>query len=290
MQRGIITTRSDEYYIINPLPRRFRRRSADIPHVIVKWTPVAAQDSKPASCTSHIRSQLQSTEFLKTSTESGLFKEHSGVYSYNRENSDDRNNKQLRTNSLKQLKNSNRQFMNSKNFKNGDTNLHSVHVNVGSSVEETKITNSQKLSKCDVNSIKNNDCIPEIITRSNQSNKSVTSTSNLNVSDKISEISLDNIVSPPSTRTFSNKSKTQTEESTSVDKNECDSCTEGGLNRSKRSTVLKPGAPVHVETAVFVDKDLFQHMALNFPTDTERELVRVVLAMINAVSEHLFEL
>jgi hypothetical protein len=56
------------------------------------------------------------------------------------------------------------------------------------------------------------------------------------------------------------------------------------LRRTKRSTVLPPGAPIHVETAVFIDKDLYQHMALNFPTDTERELVRVVLAMINAVS------
>jgi len=43
------------------------------------------------------------------------------------------------------------------------------------------------------------------------------------------------------------------------------------------------GSPVHVETAVFVDRDLFQHMALTFPTDTERELVRFVLAMVNAV-------
>ncbi|XP_069681720.1 A disintegrin and metalloproteinase with thrombospondin motifs adt-1-like isoform X2 [Periplaneta americana] len=53
--------------------------------------------------------------------------------------------------------------------------------------------------------------------------------------------------------------------------------------RRRRSPALPPGAPVHVETAVFIDEDLFQHMALNFPQDTERELVRVVLAMINAV-------
>lgn len=43
--------------------------------------------------------------------------------------------------------------------------------------------------------------------------------------------------------------------------------------------------PVFIETAVFVDKDLFDHMKNNFPTDTERELIRFVLAMINAVSE-----
>lgn len=58
------------------------------------------------------------------------------------------------------------------------------------------------------------------------------------------------------------------------------------LRREKRSAVLVPGTPIHVETAVFIDKDLYQHMALNFPTDTERELVRVVLAMINAVSQY----
>ncbi|XP_049778621.1 A disintegrin and metalloproteinase with thrombospondin motifs adt-1-like [Schistocerca cancellata] len=44
-----------------------------------------------------------------------------------------------------------------------------------------------------------------------------------------------------------------------------------------------PATPVHVETAVFIDRDLFQHMTHNFPSDTEHELVRVVLAMINAV-------
>jgi hypothetical protein len=66
------------------------------------------------------------------------------------------------------------------------------------------------------------------------------------------------------------------------------SCSENRevLRRGKRSPVLVTGTPIHVETAVFVDKDLYQHMALNFPTDTERELVRVVLAMINAVSQH----
>jgi hypothetical protein len=69
---------------------------------------------------------------------------------------------------------------------------------------------------------------------------------------------------------------------------QCHSCSEDRevLRRGKRSVVLVPGTPIHVETAVFVDKDLYQHMALNFPADTERELVRVVLAMINAVSQY----
>ena len=72
------------------------------------------------------------------------------------------------------------------------------------------------------------------------------------------------------------------------DVSHCHDCLEdraGGVpGRGKRSVVLLPGTPIHVETAVFIDKDLYQHMALNFPADTERELVRVVLAMINAVS------
>lgn len=49
--------------------------------------------------------------------------------------------------------------------------------------------------------------------------------------------------------------------------------------RSKRSLV----PAIFVETAVFVDRDLHKHMAINYPKDTERELVRFVLAMINAV-------
>jgi hypothetical protein len=72
------------------------------------------------------------------------------------------------------------------------------------------------------------------------------------------------------------------------DMSHCHNCLkekDGGVPvRGKRSVVLLPGMPVHVETAVFIDKDLYQHMALTFPADTERELVRVVLAMINAVS------
>lgn len=40
---------------------------------------------------------------------------------------------------------------------------------------------------------------------------------------------------------------------------------------------------IFVETAIFIDRDLYKHMTVNFPTDTERDLVRFVLAMINAV-------
>ncbi|XP_063894418.1 A disintegrin and metalloproteinase with thrombospondin motifs 16-like [Helicoverpa armigera] len=52
-----------------------------------------------------------------------------------------------------------------------------------------------------------------------------------------------------------------------------------GSNRQRRAIL----PAVFVETAVFVDRDLYKHMTINFPKDTERELVRFVLAMINAV-------
>ncbi|RZF44627.1 hypothetical protein LSTR_LSTR000579 [Laodelphax striatellus] len=51
----------------------------------------------------------------------------------------------------------------------------------------------------------------------------------------------------------------------------------------RRRSMVSTLPPVHVETAVFVDRDLFRHMAINFPSDTEKELVRFVLAMVNAV-------
>ncbi|CAG9564251.1 unnamed protein product [Danaus chrysippus] len=50
-------------------------------------------------------------------------------------------------------------------------------------------------------------------------------------------------------------------------------------DRQKRSVL----PAIFVETAVFVDRDLYKLMTINFPKDTERELVRFVLAMINAV-------
>lgn len=55
------------------------------------------------------------------------------------------------------------------------------------------------------------------------------------------------------------------------------------VTRSKRE-VFPVGSTVFVETAVFVDRDLFELMKANFPVDTEREIIRFVLAMINAVS------
>ncbi|KAJ2948705.1 hypothetical protein O0L34_g7960 [Tuta absoluta] len=51
------------------------------------------------------------------------------------------------------------------------------------------------------------------------------------------------------------------------------------ISRQKRAIL----PAIFVETAVFVDRDLYKHMTVNFPKETERELVRFVLAMINAV-------
>lgn len=51
------------------------------------------------------------------------------------------------------------------------------------------------------------------------------------------------------------------------------------ISREKRAIL----PAVFVETAVFVDRDLYKLMTINFPKDTDREVVRFVLAMINAV-------
>lgn len=42
---------------------------------------------------------------------------------------------------------------------------------------------------------------------------------------------------------------------------------------------------LYIETAIFVDKDLFRHMAKNFPKNTEENLIRFVMAMINCVCD-----
>ncbi|XP_046752796.1 A disintegrin and metalloproteinase with thrombospondin motifs adt-1-like isoform X1 [Diprion similis] len=56
-----------------------------------------------------------------------------------------------------------------------------------------------------------------------------------------------------------------------------------GISELRRTDRGTGSSPVFVETAVFVDRDLYHHMARNYPQNTERELVRFVLAMINAV-------
>lgn len=55
--------------------------------------------------------------------------------------------------------------------------------------------------------------------------------------------------------------------------------------RTKRfiSGTNKVPRVLHIETAIFVDKDLYRHMSKNYPKDTESRLMRFVLAMINGV-------
>lgn len=62
--------------------------------------------------------------------------------------------------------------------------------------------------------------------------------------------------------------------------------------RRRRQTDTAPNAtnakipPVlAIEIAIFVDKDLYRHMLKNFPRNTEANLIRFVLAMINGVSD-----
>lgn len=67
------------------------------------------------------------------------------------------------------------------------------------------------------------------------------------------------------------------------------------LDRKKRAIGAETSSPtnsttkktkpkvLHIETAIFVDKDLYHHMAKNYPKNTETHIIRFVLAMINAV-------
>lgn len=52
---------------------------------------------------------------------------------------------------------------------------------------------------------------------------------------------------------------------------------------SNSSTPTTKPKVLHIETAIFVDKDLYRHMAKNYPKNTETHLIRFVLAMINGV-------
>jgi len=55
--------------------------------------------------------------------------------------------------------------------------------------------------------------------------------------------------------------------------------------RSKRA-IWSPSV-LNVEIAIFVDQDLYRLMAVNFESNTEKEIIRFVLAMVNAVSKFL---
>lgn len=52
--------------------------------------------------------------------------------------------------------------------------------------------------------------------------------------------------------------------------------------RTKRG--IWPPAVLNIEIAIFVDQDLYRLMTVNFESNTEKEIVRFVLAMVNAVS------
>lgn len=52
--------------------------------------------------------------------------------------------------------------------------------------------------------------------------------------------------------------------------------------RSKRG-IWSPSV-LNLEIAIFVDQDLYRLMAINFEPNTEKEIIRFVLAMVNAVS------
>lgn len=59
------------------------------------------------------------------------------------------------------------------------------------------------------------------------------------------------------------------------------------LNRTKRYITSGSNRKIphilFVETAIFVDRDLFRHMVKNYPKNTEGNLIRFVMAMINGV-------
>ena len=59
--------------------------------------------------------------------------------------------------------------------------------------------------------------------------------------------------------------------------------------RARRNANAVRGQSITIETAVFVDAFLYNHMArTNFPDDTEFELTHFVLAMINAVISRVY--
>lgn len=69
--------------------------------------------------------------------------------------------------------------------------------------------------------------------------------------------------------------------------NNASSETESSIGRFRRyiksNSVKDIPHVLYIETAIFVDKDLFRHMAKNYPKNTEENLIRFVMAMINGV-------
>lgn len=56
--------------------------------------------------------------------------------------------------------------------------------------------------------------------------------------------------------------------------------------RAKRG--IWPPAVLNLEIAIFVDQDLYKLMAVSFKSNTEKEIIRFVLAMVNAVSYYRY--
>lgn len=242
-QRGIITAPKNEYYIINPLPSRLRRRSTSTPHVIVKGVPpyLKAREDKVLSC------RLRQRNYVKKEVRD--------------ENSDSRMSE---INHI--LPNSHiSSFDNSRTFNSGK---HDNSRNAAAAlIPDLNRSAGVNLKKTEVLTLK-------------QDVKAGSVKTALMFNSDFHTVHL----SPER----DGEKFDDNRDSGIPDVSHCHECLEdkdGGVaGRGKRSVVLLPGTPIHVETAVFIDKDLYQHMALNFPADTERELVRVVLAMINAVS------
>lgn len=246
MQRGIISSPNNEYYIINPLPRRFHRRSAGIPHVIVKWKPPSlTKGGKMPSCASQHPQSINRQ----------VPDESSDRYA------PERDHRLLSNNHISAVDNSGTLKWSNSNYSKHSSSKHVYDLHKSDKVELKE--NEMLASKLDVSE--------ESTQRSH-----TLSSDFLKVIDS----------SPAESRTKLGHMGINAIK----DVKKCHNCSKEEhlevLRREKRSTVLLPGTPIHVETAVFIDKDLYQHMALNFPTDTERELVRVVLAMINAVSQY----
>jgi len=55
--------------------------------------------------------------------------------------------------------------------------------------------------------------------------------------------------------------------------------------RTKRD--VWPPNVLNLEIAIFVDQDLYKLMAASFESNTETEIIRFVLAMVNAVSNQI---
>ena len=69
-----------------------------------------------------------------------------------------------------------------------------------------------------------------------------------------------------------------------VSENEVSTTTSSpGTTAGNATMTIKKPKVLHIEIAIFVDKDLYRHMVKNFPKNTETHLIRFVLAMINGV-------